>query len=207
MIGRYSGGGVTQAGFYDLAAITGGSALVMASAVRARRLTVSEREMQRFRRANDLPDALHVPAWVVMQLGSLGGVWVVAAVYHLAGRAAVAKQLALVGTAVWGGVKLVKPLVGRGRPSRHLDDVRVRGRPQSGGGFPSGHAAVSVTMALVGAPVSTPAVAAILFGAAAATSVARMYVGAHLPLDVAGGVGIGLVAGGITRAARAAFGQ
>jgi membrane-associated phospholipid phosphatase len=62
-------------------------------------------------------------------------------------------------------------------------------------------------MALVGAPESTPAVAAILFGGAAATSVARMYVGAHLPLDVAGGVGIGLVAGGITRAARAAFGQ
>ena len=207
MIGRDSGGGVGQAGLYDLAAITGGSALVIASALRARRLTVSEREMQRFRRANDLPDALHVPAWVVMQLGSLGGVWVVAAVYHVVGRAAAAKQLALVGTAVWGGVKLVKPLVGRGRPSRHLDDVRVRGRPQSGGGFPSGHAAVSVTMALVGAPDSAPAVATILFGAAAATSVARMYVGAHLPLDVAGGVGIGLVAGGITRAARAVFGQ
>lgn len=193
-------GDVAPGGIDNLAAMAVGAVLVTISAARARSLTVSARELRRFRRANDLPDRLHAPAWAVMQLGSLGGVWGTAAAFQLAGRASTARQLALVGTAVWAGVKLVKPFVGRGRPSRHVDAVRVRGRPQSGGGFPSGHAAVSLTLALVGGPASAPAVAAALYGGAAATSAARMYVGAHLPLDVVGGVGIGLLAGGLARA-------
>jgi membrane-associated phospholipid phosphatase len=88
--------------------------------------------------------------------------------------------------------------VGRGRPARHLRDVHVRGQEQSGLGFPSGHAAVSLTVAIVGGRAVSPTASIALGAACTITAAARMYVGAHLPLDILGGVGFGLVAGGVT---------
>ena len=43
-----------------------------ASAVPVRRDSIGRREHRAFRLVNDLPDWLHRPAWVVMQLGALG---------------------------------------------------------------------------------------------------------------------------------------
>jgi undecaprenyl-diphosphatase len=69
----------------------------------------------------------------------------------------------------------------------------VREREQtSGHGYLSGHSAVAFALATV-AP-STPA-----FGAAAVVGFGRVYAGAHLPLDVVGGVGLGLLAGAAAR--------
>jgi len=99
---------------------------------------------------------------------------------------------------VWGGIKLVKPLIGRGRPADLLDDVRVRGAAQSGLGFPSGHAAVSMTLALV-ATRSTRVHSAAL-AAALVAGISRIYVAAHLPLDVVAGTAAGWVVGSAVRA-------
>ena len=44
--------------------------LVMALTVRRDRVSLGEARM--FRAVNGLPDALHAPAWAIMQLGSLG---------------------------------------------------------------------------------------------------------------------------------------
>ena len=168
------------------------------SAVTARRGTVSPRERHVFRAVNSRPDVLHPALWPVMQMGSLGAVFVAAGIrqrHDRAGRDAV--LVAVAGTAVWAGVKLVKPVVGRGRPAACLDDVRVRGAEQRGLGYPSGHAAVALTLAML-APWSRrmqgPALAA-----AAITGVSRIFVGAHLPLDVVGGWAIGFVIGSAVR--------
>jgi len=172
----------------------GAVALLAESSRRAKRHSVSPREERIFRAFNDAPDAIHVPAWAVMQAGSLAAVFVAAAELTRREQIREAATTFATGFVVWLGVKLVKPMIGRGRPHMHLDDVSVRGQAQTGLGFPSGHAAVSLTLALLATQDSSATVRAGALGVAATTAGARMYVGAHLPLDVVGGVAIGVLA-------------
>ena len=154
--------------------------------------TIEERVFRTFNRA---PDAIHVPVWAVMQSGSLAAVFVVAGQCVLRRRPRTAVTVAVAGTAVWGGVKLIKPAIGRGRPEHHLDGVLVRGQPQTGLGYPSGHSAVALTLALVAARDTNSTARVVAMAVAGATGGARMYVGAHLPLDIAGGLAIGMLSG------------
>jgi membrane-associated phospholipid phosphatase len=168
---------------------------IVGSARRARTREVSSSEQRVFRAVNDLPDEIHAPVWAVMQSGSLAAVFVVAGDTLRRGRPQMAATTLAAGTIVWGGVKFVKPAVGRGRPEHHLAGVSVRGQPQTGLGYPSGHSAVALTLALAATGASSPATRAAAIAVAGATGVARMYVGAHLPHDVVGGFGIGLLCG------------
>lgn len=174
-------------------------ALLVTSAGRARSGEASDLESQVFRLVNRAPEALRVPVWLVMQSGSLAAVFVTGAALARTGRTRSAAVATLAGTAVWGGIKLFKPLIGRGRPAEVLRDVRVRGLSQSGLGYPSGHAAVATTLTAVlvpGAPVAGQMAAAAYGGIVGGT---RMYVGAHLPLDVVGGIAVGLLGGQAAR--------
>ncbi|MDJ0768231.1 MAG: phosphatase PAP2 family protein [Ilumatobacter sp.] len=165
----------------------------MISAAAARRGRVPPTEERLFRASNRAPDGLELPAWLVMQSGSLASVLVVSAATRVLGgrhRAAIALSA---GSAVWAGVKAVKPLAHRGRPADLLDGVVVRGQPQVGLGYPSGHAAVSTTLALTAMPPGRGRRVALAI--AGFTGLSRMYVGAHLPLDVVGGLAIGTLVG------------
>jgi membrane-associated phospholipid phosphatase len=166
----------------------------VAFASRARRGTVSVGEERVFRAVNNLSPALRTPVWLVMQAGSLPAVPVVAAAV-LRRHRPIAFALAVDGTAVWAFCKLVKRLVNRGRPADHLDDVVIRGAPQRGGGFPSGHAAVATTLTAIGRCALPSPASRIAWGIPALVCCARQYVGAHLPLDVVGGAALGLSAG------------
>ena len=175
-------------------------ATLLVTARRARTSDVGPAEERCFRAFNAAPDPIHAPVWVVMQSGSLAAVYVVAGEMMRRGRTRDAAVIAVAGTAVWGGVKAVKPLIGRGRPAHHLSEVSVRGQVQTGLGYPSGHAAVSMTLALVATRGADPLVVAAALAASGITGAARMYVGAHLPLDVAGGFAIGVLCGRIAAA-------
>lgn len=166
----------------------------------ARRHTVAEPEERVFRAVNKAPGSLHKPVWLVMQSGSLSAVFVVAGALLRARRPRAAITAAVAGTGVWAGVKLVKPLIGRGRPEHHLEEVTVRGKPQSGLGYPSGHAAVATTLALIATRDQKRALRCGLLAIAGLTGGARMYVGAHLPLDVAGGFAAGVLCGNAANA-------
>ncbi|MEL6892168.1 MAG: phosphatase PAP2 family protein [Actinomycetota bacterium] len=170
------------------------------SARLARAGLVSPWEERIFRSVNDRSDCVAAPVWVVMQTGSLASVFVVGAIAlpgHLPLRSA---PIVFGGVALWALVKLVKLPVGRGRPRRHLDGVRIRGIEPSGLGYPSGHAAISTALALGAMPAGP--VRRVALTVAAATGLARIYVGAHLPLDIVGGAAIGaLVADGLGRSA------
>jgi membrane-associated phospholipid phosphatase len=163
---------------------------------RARDGTVGPAEERAFRVINDLPDFLERPVWVLMQGGSLAAV---AAATALARRQRpdAAARLAAGGTAAWATAKVIKRLVRRGRPADHLSGVSVRGGRQSGQGFPSGHAAVAATLAVIGSSVLAAPQARLAWALAIVVGGARQYVGAHLPLDVAGGVALGIASGAI----------
>jgi membrane-associated phospholipid phosphatase len=176
-----------------------GVSLAVDSARRARRRRVGPTEARVFRRFNDRSNRIAVPMWVVMQSGSLGAVLVAST--GVACRRGVRRgvRVGAVGVTVWSGAKAVKPLVRRGRPDEYLDGVVVRGARQRGLGYPSGHAAVALTLGLVlpAALGRAPSTGALLTAsvAVAATGAARMYVGAHLPLDIVGGYALGAGAG------------
>lgn len=189
----------------DLSLLAGGLAVTAVTTVLARRRRVESAEDAAFRTVNGLPNGLHRPVWAVMQAGSLAAVFVTAGAARLAGRRSLAVVLALTGTAVWGGSKVVKRSVGRGRPMAHLGDVVVRGNEERGLGFPSGHAGVSYALAMVAARSLPRWARPLVFGVATTTALARVYVGAHLPLDVVGGAAIGVATGAAVRIGVARF--
>ena len=100
--------------------------------------------------------------------------------------------------AAWWAAKGVKALVSRGRPGVLLDGVRLH-EHASGLGYVSGHTAVAFALAAVVAPSLPSRWRPVVFAAAVVVAFARVYAGAHLPLDVVGGAGLGMLAGTLSR--------
>jgi undecaprenyl-diphosphatase len=169
-----------------------------------RRLRIGPLEARAFRLVNGLPEFLYRPTWVVMQLGALGGAWAVAGVAYVGGRRQLAVRLAEAGSITWLLSKVVKRVVRRGRPASLLDGVHHRGRPAGGLGYLSGHAGVAVALAAAALPALGRRGRLSILALAPIVGLGRIYVGAHLPLDVAGGAALGLAVDGALslRAAR-----
>ena len=172
------------------------AALIMG---RADRVPDEEREV--FHAINELPGWIRTPIEPVMQLGWFGSVLIAAIVCLLVGfvsrhprrGAAAALAVGLAGTGAYLAARLAKHLVNRGRPGSMLEEVRIRGAAASGLGFPSGHAAVSTAIVLVLLPYLIWRWRWVLLALPLTVAFARVYVGAHLPLDVVAGLGMGAV--------------
>jgi glycosyltransferase 2 family protein len=151
-----------------------------------------------FRLFNDLPGLLYWPIAVVMQAGSLGAIPVAGGVALAARRPRLARDLATAGFAAYLLAQLVKAVVERGRPEALIPGVILRGVAQAGLGFPSGHAAVAAALATAAAPHLGRRGRRLAWAIALLVAAARLYVGAHLPIDVLGGIGIGWAVGAAT---------
>jgi glycosyltransferase 2 family protein len=169
-----------------------GTAVLAVTALRARRERVGRGEAQTFGAVNGLPDSLYGPVWAIMQLGALGAVPVAASTALLAHDRELGGRLLAGGTGTWALAKLVKQMVHRPRPAALVSGARTRGRDASGLGFVSGHAGVAVALGAAAFPRLSPPGRAAVAAAVPIVGLARIYVGAHLPLDVAGGAGLGL---------------
>lgn len=155
-------------------------------------------EVPVFRAINDLPQGLYKVVWPVMQYGTFITIPAIAVVALLFRRFRLAAAILLAGIGVYLLAIAIKSVVERGRPSALLAGVHsseVFG--QGSLGYPSGHAAVAAALTVVVAAHLSKrwAVAALVLGFAVLFG--RMYVGAHLPLDVVGGAALGAVAGSI----------
>jgi undecaprenyl-diphosphatase len=170
--------------------------------------TVAEWEASVFHAINDLPDWLYRPMWV-FQLAGLLLVPLVVAI-----GAAVFRQWRLVAALiVFVPLKLfiekavVKQLVERERPGTTIcgapDDFdptcgNFRGDvPLEGLSFVSGHAIIAWGVALLLWPVLPGRWKFVPVAIAVLNAVARVYLGAHNPLDVVGGGAIGIAIGAV----------
>jgi undecaprenyl-diphosphatase len=169
-----------------------GTAVVLVTALSVRRDRVGHGEAQAFQAVNGLPDSLYGPVWVMMQLGALGTVPAAAVAALLTHDRELAGRLLAGGTGTWALAKLVKQMVRRPRPAALVSGVRTRGRDASGLGYLSGHAGVAVALGTAALPRLSPSALAVAAAAMPIVGLSRIYVGAHLPLDVAGGAGLGL---------------
>lgn len=161
--------------------------------------TVPEWEQETFRAINRLPDWLFPVVWGPMQLGAIVGALIVALLLFLFRHRSPAATFAMTVAVGWLIAQGVKTIVARDRPLGAGLDTIIRGVDMSGFGFVSGH----TTVAFAGATVIWVCFGrrwgAFAYGLAAVVGFARIYVGAHLPLDVIGGAATGtLVAGTIT---------
>lgn len=169
-----------------------GTAVLLLTAVAARRDRVGPGEAAAFRAVNGLPGSLYRPAWAIMQFGAPAAVPAMAGAAWLAGDRALAGRLLAGGTSAWALSNVIKRLVRRPRPAVLLPGTRCRGREAAGLGYLSGHTGMAVALGAAALPRLGPAGRVVILAAVPAIGLARIYVGAHLPLDVVGGAALGL---------------
>jgi len=171
-----------------------GAVILVLTALLARR-GVYGWESGVFGAVNGLPDPLRPVLWVPNQYGVFVTIPVLALIAVAFRRYRLAIALAVSGVGVYLLAKVMKEFVGRGRPGALLDAVQGRETFAPGSlGFPSGHAAVAAALTVIVAlSMSRPwVIAAVVL--AIVVPLSRMYVAAHLPLDLLGGAALGVVA-------------
>jgi membrane-associated phospholipid phosphatase len=176
----------------DLVLMATGAVVLVTSTLLAKR-RVYWWEVAVFQAINGLPDGLRPYFWVLNQYGTAVTIPVATVVALLFRKWLLALSLAISGAAVYVLARVIKEYVNRGRPSAFVEGVveREMFSPDSLG-FPSGHAAVAwaitiIVLAYVGRPWQ---IAAIVL--AIVVPISRMYVAAHLPLDLIGGAALGI---------------
>jgi membrane-associated phospholipid phosphatase len=181
-----------------------GGVLLAGSAAGAGLPEISPLERRIFRLVNGLPDWLFVPLWLPMQLGNLlvgaaAGLGI-AAWYRdwpMAAGVVVAAALKLIAERVIRG-RTADYLAVRQRPGTSQPGAILRGDvPDSGPSFPSGHVILVAGVACVVLSSIPDDVVWLPFTLTALVTLARVYVGAHNPLDVTAGLGAGLLVGGL----------
>jgi membrane-associated phospholipid phosphatase len=149
-------------------------------------------ERAAFHAVNGLPDWLYQPMLLFQYLGVLAMPLVVAVGALALRRWRLAAALVLVVPLKLALERVVKLLVQRERPGTTVPDAILRRVHAAGLSFVSGHAIITFAIAGLLALVLPRRWAVLGFVLASLNAIARVYLGAHNPLDVVGGAAVGL---------------
>jgi membrane-associated phospholipid phosphatase len=183
----------------DAVLAAGGAVALVLASLPVQQHAVSGVETAVFRALNSVTVLPFVVVWPVMQLGNVLVVPTAAVLAAAFRRWRLAAGLLLAGAGVYLLAKQVKGVVVRGRPDGLLSDVVIRGAPALGRGYVSGHAAVVTSLLVVAWPWLGRRARIGCSVLVVAVCLARVHVGAHLPLDVLGGAALGLAVAGVVR--------
>jgi membrane-associated phospholipid phosphatase len=179
-----------------LVAAAGLGIVVVCGVLVANRLGVGT-EVAVFRQINHWPGWLYPPMWTVQLSGVIGALPLAAAAAALFRRLRLAAALAAATLLKVSLEDTAKMFVQRSRPAQTLPDVILRGNSAAHGlSFPSGHAMVILAITILVSPYCKGWWKVLPWALAAAVCLSRVYLGAHFPLDVAAGAGLGTFIGG-----------
>jgi undecaprenyl-diphosphatase len=181
----------------DLVRVGLGIAVLGLAFLVARRGELSVFETDVFRLMNDLPALIYVPVWIVMQLGNGLAIVALVGAAALARRFRMARDMLLAAGAASLVTSLFKVWVGRERPGGLPVGAVLHEGILAGNGFVSGHSAVAAALATAAAPYLSRRLRRVAWALALAVGLSRIYVGAHLPLDVVGGLLVGWISGSL----------
>jgi glycosyltransferase 2 family protein len=179
-------------------AVVIGLLILLIGMVVVRNGNVPDWERSVFHAINDLPGALYRPLWPFQQLGALAVGPIVALVAAVLRRFRLAAAVLMATVAKLVFERVVKGMASRQRPGTSIgSDLHLRGDVSAvGESFVSGHAVLVTAIAVLVTPYLTGRWKVVPWVIVALVMITRVYVGAHNPLDVLCGAGLGLAIGG-----------